>query len=179
MNNALNLPMEGAAALGAQEFVITRRLAAPPTRVFQAWTQPESLTQWWGPRGYTNPVCEMDLCVGGRYRILMRDPAGAEYPVKGVFCEIEAPARLVMTDDCGEMPDEWHDQIDPNRDRRIGNPSLASVVSVTFECLNDATHLEVRYLFTSRKARDAMVLMGFSRDWIESLDRLEVWLAAH
>jgi uncharacterized protein YndB with AHSA1/START domain len=178
MNNVVNLHVDSASALGAREIAITRRLLAPPARVFQAWTQPAHLAQWWGPRGYINPVCEMDLRPGGHYRILMRDPDGAEYPVRGVLLEMEPAAKLVLTDDCGEMPDEWHDLIDPNRDRRLGNPTLASVVTVTFEDLGDTTHLEVRYAFMSRKARDVMLKMGFSRDWMESLDRLEAWLAA-
>src|SRR5258705_11639360 len=77
-----------------REVTITRLVGAPRELVFRAWTDPKHLAQWWGPRGFTNPVCEVDLRVGGALRIVMRAPNGTEYPMRGVFREIVAPERL-------------------------------------------------------------------------------------
>ena len=66
-----------------RELVITRIFDAPRELVFQAWTDPEHLKKWWGPHGFTNPVCDVDLRLGGRWSILMRGPDGTEYPCGG------------------------------------------------------------------------------------------------
>ncbi len=90
--------------LADRELVTSRIIDAPRTRVFQAWTR--QLPQWWGPHGITTPVCEMDLRPGGIFRTVMRAPAGAEYPTKGVFLEVVEPERIVFTDafDEGRTP---------------------------------------------------------------------------
>src|SRR5580698_5524350 len=76
---------------------ITRVFAAPRAVVFKCWIDPVQLAQWWGPKGFTNPVCEIDARVGGALRVHMRAPDGAIYPMKGVIREIVAPERLVFT----------------------------------------------------------------------------------
>lgn len=163
-------------AIGDVEIVIKRALRAPRPLVYRVWTEPDHLARWWGPHHFTNPVCEMDLRPGGRYRILMRAPDGQEYPVMGIIREVISNERLVMTDDCAEMPDDWHDEVDPGRDKRLGNPSLESLVTVTFEAQGDDTLLTVHYAFTNTKARDAMMRMGMAEGWTESLERLEICL---
>src|SRR5262245_47426987 len=80
-----------------REVTITRVLAAPRELVFRAWTDPVHLAQWWGPKGFTNPVCEIDVRVRGALRIVMRAPDGSEYAVKGEFLEVVPPQRLVFT----------------------------------------------------------------------------------
>jgi uncharacterized protein YndB with AHSA1/START domain len=80
-----------------REVVITRVFDAPRGLVFKAWTDPKHMAQWWGPRGFTNPICELDARVGGAWRIVMRSPAGIEYPCGGVYREIVEPERLVFT----------------------------------------------------------------------------------
>ena len=84
-----------------REFVITRKFAAPRGLVFQAWTEPRHLAEWWGPRGFTNPVCEWEAQPGGRLYDVMRAPNGAEFPMGGRFTEVVAPERLVFT--CGAL----------------------------------------------------------------------------
>ncbi len=90
-----------------QEFIITREFAAPRELVFKAWTNPEQLAQWWGPRGFTNPLCEWDPRPGKKIHVVMRAPNGTNYPMGGEFREIAAPERLVFTtgalDDAGKM----------------------------------------------------------------------------
>ncbi len=80
-----------------EEIVITRVFDAPRELVWQAWTEPKRLAQWWGPRGFTNPRWEVDVRPGGGIRIDMCAPNGAIYPMAGVYREIVAPERLVYT----------------------------------------------------------------------------------
>ena len=71
---------------GAAEPVLRleRTFAAPRAAVFRAWTEPEQLVKWWGPRDFTVPVCEIDLRRGGTWRTCMRDADGGEHYVGGV-----------------------------------------------------------------------------------------------
>jgi uncharacterized protein YndB with AHSA1/START domain len=80
-----------------REVTITRIFNAPRAVVFRAWTDPVQLAQWWGPKGFTNPVCEIDVRIGGALRIHMRGPDGSIYPMKGEFREIVPPERLAFT----------------------------------------------------------------------------------
>ena len=76
---------------------ITRTFAASRERVFDAFTGPELLRQWWGPAGFTLPQAEVDLRVGGAYRFAMRPPQGEVMYLRGLFKEIERPSRLSYT----------------------------------------------------------------------------------
>lgn len=80
-----------------REFVMTRELAAPRALVFKAWTDAKHIAQWWGPKGFTNPVCEWDARPGQAIHVVMRAPNGIDYPMGGEFREIAAPERLVFT----------------------------------------------------------------------------------
>jgi len=75
------------APYGKASATLTRAFDAPPTLVWKAWTDPKMMAQWFGPRDFTNPVCELDVRVGGSLRIVMRGPDGNDYPMKGVFLE--------------------------------------------------------------------------------------------
>ena len=80
-----------------REITLTRVFDAPRARVFAAWTDAKQVAQWWGPKGFTNPVCEIDARVGGAIRIHMRSPDGSIFPMKGEFREIVPPERIVFT----------------------------------------------------------------------------------
>ncbi len=82
--------------LSAREIINTRVFDAPRKRVFRAWTDPEHLARWWGPKGFTNAFQEFDLRPGGTWRFVMRGPNGAEYQNKSVFVEIVKPERIVF-----------------------------------------------------------------------------------
>ena len=71
-----------------REILITRTFDAPRELVFRAWTESSLLARWWGPRGFTNPVCEWDARPGGKIYIVMRAPHGAEFPMGGEVREI-------------------------------------------------------------------------------------------
>jgi uncharacterized protein YndB with AHSA1/START domain len=76
---------------------LTRLLDAPREVVWQAWTDPQQLAQWWGPHGFTAPVVELDVKPGGQLRIDMQGPDGTIYPALGEFNEVAEPERLVLT----------------------------------------------------------------------------------
>jgi uncharacterized protein YndB with AHSA1/START domain len=164
-------------AAAADEFLISRLLDAPRALVFRAWTDPKHMAQWWGPHGFTNPVCEMDVRPGGAYRIVMRGADGTDYPITGVYREIVAPERLVMTLDCSEHPEAWHDLVKPNRRKEERNPVGEMLQTVTFEDQGGKTKLTIRTRFNTVAIRDAMVKMGMTEGWTQSLERLEALLA--
>ena len=93
--------IKSAADFSSREFVITREFAAPRELVFKAWTDPKHLAHWWGPTGFTNPVCEWDARPGGKIYDVMRAPNGTDYPMGGEFREIVPPERLVLM--CGAL----------------------------------------------------------------------------
>jgi len=149
------------------EFVLTRVFNAPREIVFKAWTDPKQMARWWGPKSFTNPVCQMDVRPGGKMRIVMRGPDGKEYPFKGVFLEVVEPERLVYTNDSSEHGQEWHNLVNPDREK--GEP----ITTVTFEDESGKTRLTVRMVFPSTKLRDGYLRGGLSQGFEQSLDRLE------
>src|SRR2546428_12352194 len=81
-----------------REIVMTRVFDAPRNLVFDAYTKPDLLKRWLGVfGGYSMPVCEVDLRVGGTYRFVWRGPDGAEMEVRGVYREVVRPERLRHT----------------------------------------------------------------------------------
>jgi len=138
--------------------VLTRILNAPRTLVFQAWTDPKQLAQWWGPTGFTNPLCELDLKPHGEIRIDMRAPDGTVYPMSGAFQEIVELERLVFTSA----------SLDAN-----GKPRFENLNTVTFEEFEGGRTLltvNVRVLWETVEAGPA--LDGMSLGWSLTLDRL-------
>jgi uncharacterized protein YndB with AHSA1/START domain len=168
-----------ASPTGAEErdFVITRVFNAPRELMFRAWTEPRHMARWWGPHEFTNPVCDMDVRPGGAYRIVMRGADGTDYPITGVFREVVPPERLVLTMDCSEHPEAWHDLVQPNRRPDETNPAGVMLSTVTFEAVGAKTLLTVRMRLASPATRDAMLKMGMTEGWSQSLDRLEDLLA--
>jgi uncharacterized protein YndB with AHSA1/START domain len=81
----------------AATLVVRRRISATPERLFAAWTEPALLAQWWGPRGVVCPAAEIDLRVGGSYRIANQFPDGKVLWIAGMFEVVEPPHRLAYT----------------------------------------------------------------------------------
>jgi uncharacterized protein YndB with AHSA1/START domain len=96
---------------GGREFVITREFNAPRDLVWKAWTEPERLARWWGPRGYEMQVVALDLRPGGVFHYGMRSPDGKDLWGKFVYREIAAPSHLVFVvsfcDERGGMIRHW------------------------------------------------------------------------
>lgn len=84
-----------AAVTSDREIVISRRFEAPVESVWRAWTEPEHVSQWWGPQGFTTTIQEMDVRPGGVWRFVMHGPDGTDYQNFVRFVEVERPRRLV------------------------------------------------------------------------------------
>lgn len=146
-----------------RDLVITRIFDAPRELVFQAWTDPKQVAQWWGPKDFTNPVCELDARPGGAILIHMRGPDGVVYPMKGKFQEIVPPERLVML--ASAIEDEE------------GNSLLEVVTTVTFVEHEGTTILTVSPVVTKAAPEAAGALAGMEEGWNQSLVRLAELLA--
>jgi uncharacterized protein YndB with AHSA1/START domain len=151
-----------AAEPAKQELYLTRIYGAPRSLVFQAWTDENHMSRWWGPRGFSNPVCELDVRPGGLIRIDMRGPDGTIYPMKGVFHEIVEPERLVFTSTALEGPD--------------GKPLFEILNIITFEDFHGITKLTLHARLVTRDFKMtpqvAAALSGMEQGWSESLYRL-------
>jgi len=153
-----------------RELVINRVFEAPRSLVFKAWTDPKHMTQWWGPKGFTNPVCEVDARPGGAIRIVMRAPddapahARGDHSMGGVFLEVVEPERLVFT--------ATVDDADGDRLFEVLN-------TVTFVERGGKTmltlHAQARVIKAT--AQVAMMLGGMEEGWNQSLDRLAALVA--
>jgi uncharacterized protein YndB with AHSA1/START domain len=168
---------EGGDSSQSREFVATRVFDATAEAVFQAWAYPVQMAQWWGPHGFTNLICEMDVQPGGAWRIVMLGPDGVQHPAKGVFREVEKPQRLVMTLNHSELPEQWHDLVNPYRDKSQPKPGLEAITTVTFQERDGKTTLTITLLFESTAVRDALRKIAMAEGWSQSLERLERLLA--
>lgn len=144
--------------------VLERTFRAPRELVFRAWLTPEYLARWWGPRGFTNPVCEVDARPGGHIRIHMRAPDGTLIPSEGVFEEILEPRRIVFTNSAF-------------RDER-GEPQLETRYTVTLAEEDGGTRLTLRAVVTRAGPGMGASLATMREGWNESLDRLAEALSA-
>jgi uncharacterized protein YndB with AHSA1/START domain len=141
---------------------IVRVFDAPRALVFAMWTDPTHLAQWWGPKGFTNPVCEVDLRVGGLLRIVMRSPEGKQHPLTGTFREIAAPEKLVFTNDA----------IDED-----GNLLLQGLTTVTFAEENGKTKMTLYTRVVGVAEVAGQMIGGMNEGWTQSIDRLEMLVA--
>src|SRR5882672_12261443 len=89
-----------------REVVLTRVFDAPRHLVFDAFTKPELLKRWFGPRGWSLVVCEVDLKVGGAWRFVLRSPEGRDMGMRGVYRELQPPSRSVHTETFDDFPGE-------------------------------------------------------------------------
>ncbi|MBW0435646.1 SRPBCC domain-containing protein [Leptospira yasudae] len=158
-----------------RELVLTRIFDAPRKLVYKVWTQPKHVAQWWGPKDFTNPVCEIDLRVGGEYRLTMRSPDGNDYPVKGVFLEVIENEKIVRTDLMDEHPIEWMETLNKELGNEQASPNY--VETVTFEDYENKTKVTIHSRFQSNAVRDAFRNMGMVEGWTESLVRFEAELS--
>jgi uncharacterized protein YndB with AHSA1/START domain len=130
---------------------IERVLPASRSLVFRANTEPQELAKWWGPKGFEAPSVEVDLRVGGSYRIAMQPPEGLLFHLSGEFHEV-APTRLVYTFRWEEPDPDDHE----------------TVVTLSLEDVGQSTVLTVDQGLFATERRRALHLQG----WTESLDRL-------
>ena len=146
-----------------REVKVTRSFKAARPLVYRAYTEPELVRQWLlGPPGWSMPVCEMDVRVGGRYRWRWRnDQDGSEFGFAGTFREVQPAAKLVHTEayDPGTVGDDF--------------PRNEAIVTVTFSEENGVTMLTSLVDFGSREARDAAVATGMTDGMEQSYQLLD------
>ena len=156
------------------ELVLVRVFDAPRELVFNAWTQPEHLKNWWGPHGFTLPHCTVDLRSGGAYHFCMRSADGFNIWCKGIYREIVEPERIVSTN---FFSDEQGNQLTPGD---YGMPDWPTVMltTVTFEESDGKTTMTVRQ---SPVSETAVILEKDKKDaeggWGQSFERLAALLA--
>lgn len=156
---------------GDREIVISRTFDAPRERVWKAWTDPEQVVKWWGPRTFTIPVCKMDFRVGGRVFSCMRSDQGPEIWQKGIYCtgvykEIVPMEKIVCTD-C--FADEHGNVVPASYYGMEGDFSLEMLVTVTFEVYQgNKTKITLRH--SGLPAGEH--LEGVDQGWNESFDKL-------
>ena len=151
-----------------REMKITHIYDFPRELVWQAWTDPKHLAQWWGPKSFTNPTCQVDARPGGKIWIVMRGPKGGDYdndfPMSGTFHEVVAPERLVFT---------------AVAEDKAGDPLLKSHTTVTFESLpGDKTRLTVSAKAEGIAPIAPQMLAGMEVGWTQSLEKLADLLAS-
>ena len=135
-----------------RDLVVSRLIDAPRELVFQAWTDPEQIARWWGPRGFVTVEHDMDIRPGGAYWFVMRSPEGTDHRKRGVYREIVAPERIAFTF-------AWE-----AADGTLGHETL---VTVTFDAVDDKTRLTLRQgAFDSVAGRDDHVI-----GWTSCLER--------
>ncbi|UVS79734.1 SRPBCC family protein [Actinokineospora sp. UTMC 2448] len=138
---------------------VVREFDAPRGRVFRAWTDPEIVPQWLGPRGMTMKVVEFTATPGGGYRYIHADDTG-EYAFRGVFHNVVQDELIIQTF-------EYE-----------GAPNDVCLETMTFEDLGDGrTRVHGRSVYSTVEARDAMVASGMEHGMRESMERLDEVLA--
>ena len=160
-------PVDVRSAVPTKELVIERTLKASPERVFDAFTDPAQLTQWWWPNGFTCPAAEVDLRVGGTYRIAMKWPGSIpaeqqfSHYMGGEYYEIDRPHRLVMS---GRAVNDEEGEL------------FATLIELTLKPCEAGTALTVRQSYFEPMP-PAQALAGAEQGWSEQLDKLERLLA--
>lgn len=139
-----------------REIVITRLFDAPRHLVFEAMTKPEHIRRWWGNlgEGYSVPVCEVDLRVGGRWRFVNRHPTG-EVAFAGVYRQIAPPDRVVFTEVMEPLPEP------------------GSVITAVFTEEDGKTRLTATCVYDTGEIRDMVLQSGMEKGAALSYDRLE------
>lgn len=143
-----------------REIVITRVFDAPRELVFEAWTNPEHLVGWFGPKGFTLTTQAIDVRVGGMWRFVFRGPDGTDYDNRMVFLEVKRPELLSF--DHGSDRDD-----DPARFR----------VTVTFDAQsNGKTVVTLRQLHPTKELRDQKIAFGAVEFGLQTLEKLAAYL---
>ena len=139
------------------EMEMTRVFRAPRELVWRAWTEPEQLKEWWGPKLFTNPRCEADVRVGGRIHIDMRAPDGTVFPMGGEFVEIVPPERLVFLTMALDG---------------AGKAMFTNHNVVLFQELDGATEVTVQVKVIRATEAAPQYLKGMREGWSGMLDKL-------
>ena len=146
----------------SDDVLITGDIEAPRPLVFEAWTNPRHVARWWGPLGFSNARCEIDLRPGGAIRIDLVAPDGTLYPMTGFFQEIIEPEKLIFS----TSPVDG-----------LGHSLLDVLNTVTFVDRGDQTKIAIEAKVLRSTEESEPYLAGMESGWMQSLDRLNTYLA--
>jgi uncharacterized protein YndB with AHSA1/START domain len=144
--------------LSNRELILTRVIAAPPKKLFRAWTEPDLLKQWFCPRPWGVARATLDVRPGGICHVVMLSPEGQEFPNPGVYLDVVPDRRLVFTDAYSEA---WAPS---------AKPFMTGVIE--FEDLGGRTRYTARALHWTEADREAHEKMGFHEGWGKATDQL-------
>ena len=152
------MPVQGnLAGTPKTQITITRVINADRATVFKAWTDAKQLAVWWGPRGFSTPVCRADARSGGEIYIEMRGPDGVVYPMRGNFQEVVPPERIVFVSAALD---------------KDGNPLFEVLNTVTFAAQEKKTTLTLHARVLTKTPMADQYLVGMEIGWNQTLDRL-------
>jgi uncharacterized protein YndB with AHSA1/START domain len=137
---------------------LRRVFDAPAHRVFEAWTRPEQIARWFGPKGFTVHSAEADPRPGGVFRMCMRSPEGKDYWVRGAYREVVPNERLVIA--CTADDDK-------------GVKRLDEVIDVSFTERAGRTTLTLHAVASGPSVEAAAMLKGMKQGWSETVQRLD------
>lgn len=157
-----------------QELKIERIFDAPRELVWNAWTQPELVMQWWGPEPFSSPVCKIDFRVGGKFVFCMRSPDGQDYWTGGSYDQINPIESM----ECSVwFSTDNGDVVDPSS---YGFPAAFPRVqkqNVTFEDLGEQTRLTITYEVESDEVMKIYGQVQMKEGWESSLNKFARVLA--
>ncbi|MEF3305235.1 SRPBCC family protein [Paenibacillus sp. GYB003] len=157
--NQGNAASETTTSVVDREIVVNRYFDAPRELVFRTWTDPDHLSNWWGPQGFTITTSEFDARPGGVWRYVMHGPNGVDYDNKITYIEVAEPEKLVYSHGDGEDDEHFR-------------------VTVTFKANGKRTELTMRSVFKSiEELQKAVQEYGAIEGAKQTLDRLEKQLA--
>ena len=138
---------------GECEIALTRTFNAPRHLVHRAFSEPQLLRRWFGPRGWTLVTCEIDARVGGSYRYILQAPDGRELGMRGTYLELSPPERSVHTESFDDFPGE-------------------AIVTTVFAEHDGRTTMVATLRYASPEIRDEVIQSGMEHGAAESYDRL-------
>ncbi len=150
--------------------VIVREFDAPRDLVWQAWTEKEHIEKWFGPKGFDTRVDHLEFRPGGEIRHTMIGPDGTEYPSRGVFLEIEAPQKIVSTDEFGKGSED----LAVFKDVKLPE---GMVLTVEFDDLGERCRVRLTLSHATEEDRKRHEEMGVFEGWNSTLDCLAEHLA--
>jgi uncharacterized protein YndB with AHSA1/START domain len=149
-----------------ERMTVTRIFDAPRELVWKAWTDPKYVIEWWGPKGFTSPVCKMDLRVGGKFLICMRTPDGHEFWNGGEYHEIVPYEKIVSS---MYFSDAEGNKIDPAT-LGIEHEAIEDAFDVTlFEDLGNG---QTKLTFIGNEPAESAKESGQMEGWIQILDKV-------
>jgi uncharacterized protein YndB with AHSA1/START domain len=139
------------------DMTITRIFDAPRELVWKAWTEQKHIKNWWGPKGFTNPVCEWDAKPGNKILIHMKGPDNNTYPMDGEFQQITKPEKIVFKSAALD---------------KDGNHMFEIINTITFAESGSKTKMTLHFLVTKTTPIAAQHLAGAKIGWNQSFDKL-------